>query len=55
MIPVLGLLGFAVDASVHRTLSAEFHNALLRKPRLLPPSSNNTIMKSVGFEFDPLL
>ena len=52
MVLALGLLGFAVDVSVHRTLSAEFDAALLSKAQALA-SFVEQHDHDIRFEFDP--
>ncbi len=51
MVLVLGLLGFAVDASIRRTLTAEFDNALLSKAQALA-SFVEQHDQEIRFEFD---
>jgi two-component system heavy metal sensor histidine kinase CusS len=52
MVVVLGLLGIAVDAFVHRTLVAEFDNALLSKAQAVA-SFVEQHGRDIRFEFDP--
>ncbi|HUO06821.1 MAG TPA: ATP-binding protein [Phycisphaerae bacterium] len=52
MIVVLGLLGVAVDAFVHRTLVKEFDNALLSKAQAIA-SFVEQHDNEIRFEFDP--
>ncbi|MGN6370668.1 MAG: histidine kinase dimerization/phospho-acceptor domain-containing protein [Phycisphaerae bacterium] len=52
MVIVLTLLGIAVDASVHRTLSAEFNAALLAKVQAIASFVEQHEHRIV-FEFDP--